>query len=208
MPSLLIVAVVVASIIGLLFYMDLLTGKKVSHSMLHQSMILYREWQGDMETVGQQFQDMGKELADKLDKKDSRLFGVYFDDPKRLFNPKLARCIIGFILETEDQKRVGQDIASSNPKYKMGVLPETMTLSLRYKYRNPFSILLLGHFWKKVLKQFHSEGLKRQVDTPFVEIYDLRANSESLIHLHYPLENIKELYLSSLPKPAGLDLSK
>jgi hypothetical protein len=194
--------------VGALYYFDLLSSKKVLHQMMKHSMVLCREWQGDMKHIGSQFQEMEKELSDKLSRRDSILFGVYFDDPKRLIDTKQARCMIGFILETEIQKRVGQEIVNQNSKYKTGVLPETMTLTLKYKYRNPLSFFLLGHFWKKVMNHFHFESLKRQENTPYIEVYDLRDRGDSHIHLHYPLENFQQLNLSSIPKPASLDLSK
>lgn len=208
MSLVLTACLLIAAVVGALFYYDLLSSKTIVHRMMKHSMVLYREWQGDMDTVGSVFQEMGKELSDRLSRKESRLFGVYYDDPKRLIDPKQARCIIGFILETEEQKRTGQEIASQSQKYKTGVLPETMTLTLKYRYRNGLSIFLLGHFWKKIMKQFHKEGLKRQEEAPFIEFYDLRTQGDGHFHLHYPLENLKQLNLSSIAKPASIDISK
>jgi DNA gyrase inhibitor GyrI len=206
--ALLIVIVLIAGVLGLLAYYDVLFSKKVTHEMLPHSMILYREWQGDMDKVGEQFKKLGMALYDKLSSKEARLFGLYFDIPDLLNDPKEARCAIGFILDTEEQKRLGQEIASQNSHYKTGVFPKTMTLSVKYRYRNSLSILLLAHFWKKVMNHLKTEGLKRHPSTPFLEIYDLRCSGDGHFHLHYALENPKDLSFSSIPKPAGLELSK
>ena len=194
-------------LLGILYYFDLLFNKAITREVFDQCMVIYREWQGDIDHVGKVFGEISSDLKPKLTSSKSPAFGIYFDDPKSLINKAQARCSIGYILITEEQKKDAQEIAStSNNKYKIASVPKAMTLSLEYKYRNMFSILLLGYFWRKIMAQFYSEGMKRKNDTSFVEVYDLREGRQSTIRLHYPLENIETFLITSVKKPESLDL--
>lgn len=118
-----ILAVLVVGIVVALYYFDLLSKKEITHNVFSECVVLYKDWQGDIDTVGNEFSTMSNELKSRIGASTSLLLGIYYDDPKKVVDKTKARCIIGYLLEIEEQKVAAQAVVSSNDKYKTKPLP-------------------------------------------------------------------------------------
>jgi hypothetical protein len=204
-----ILFILAVAAVGALWWFGVFPARPVTHDILDQSMILYREFQGSYEQLNSFFEETINDLRGVISPDSSTMVGIFFDEPHRLFDKTRARCAIGFILKEEDEKRKGQTVVSSNPgKYKTASIPKTMSLKLVVPYRGALTLALIGHFWERVKKQFFAEGLKRQPDTPAVEVYNMTKRGQKTVQLFYPLENFKEITsLSTIEKPPSLELN-
>lgn len=161
---LIILAVLVAALLGYLAYLGAFSGLKVSEMKMGPYVLAYEDYMGPYSGIGPVLNRVGASLKeDGIES--AKSFGIYLDNPKLVKADKL-RSKLGFIIEAKDRSRVGK-------KYKVMNWPAKNCLVTELPIRSDLSYMI-GPMkaYPELNKALKEKGYKMGAA---MEIYDMPA---------------------------------
>lgn len=143
--------------------------------------LVYKEMNGPYNQSGQVISKLGFDLKNEFKIEPSRMFGTYFDDPRKVDESKL-RSEVGCILEASDTARVYWIKAKFNVK----ICPVKNYITTEFPYKGRMSIMIgLMKVYPALMKYVKENGYSDA--GPIMEIYDMTNNK-----IYYRKEAIKK----------------
>lgn len=176
-----IVIILLIVVLGVLAYLGVFTGVKVSETKIGPLTIVYEPYVGDYKNTGKIFNKVYQDLL-KAGVKATRSLGIYYDDPKVVLKEKL-RSDCGVVLEKEALAK----IAELQKKFKIKKIAEQASVVVEFPMKNALSFMIGPSKAYPALGKFLTE--KGYQMTSVMELYDMQAK--------------KILYIMGFKKPAA-----
>jgi hypothetical protein len=198
-----------------IYDLGLFTSIKFYRGNFSHSEIFYLEYQGECKNIGCNLMktcDIMTKL--KLDDDDCySSFAIYYDDPKRVKDPKSCRAIYGISKRITDELKPGQvnkdkkltevEEYLSEKGFKKSVLPDTICITASFSYKFKMSMILgIIKFYSALTSSLKDEnfkrsyGLKEIKDFSSIEVY-----TKNEIKFYIPTKNQEKFILTTIAQP-------
>lgn len=206
LPTFLIILMGLGVIAGIfLVYMGFHKQIVIKHKRFGKHYALYREHQAeyskDMSRLfGELYRDIGSAFG-----RDKEAFGIYYDNPQSLVDPKAARVVVGIFLAEQDMDKA-KSFVTQRSDFRFKVLPDVDIVTTTIPYRN-FLTFIWGNA-KVCPALFNHLGEKRLVndvanDTHSVmEVYHWGGSDKTIEYVVTFGEHSNEYYLPHAARPA------
>lgn len=172
-----------------LFYLGTFTRVKITKEIYKPISIVYTQYIGNYNSIGAKIGEVCNEAKNFF--RTESCLGIYYNDPKELQNPSLARATIAVLLQ--EGENPDKFLDKFPQKYKFAKINEGEVLYSKFPYRNIFSILI-GHIFK-VHPKLITEGKKTlQREFVIVEVYNMGGSNKSLEYFIPLNEKAYQLY--------------
>jgi hypothetical protein len=105
-----IIALLMISLFALLLMLKrmgiILTSFNVVKVTWPQTTIIYKQYQGEYQRIGPQFDLIRREVQATFPK--SQMFGIYYDEPTRVADPTKCRAVVGIAVDVEEVNKVAE----------------------------------------------------------------------------------------------------
>jgi DNA gyrase inhibitor GyrI len=164
---LIIVAVLLALVIGAMAYFGAFTKVTVTERTMPAMTIVYAKHTGDYSTIKPVMDSVYFALLKKEKIAAGRGFRLYYDNPRDVVKEKL-RSLGGCILEAQDEQKAD---SLRQKGYKVAVLAQTKALYAQFSFKGPLSIII-GVFKVYPAMMKYQSG-KKITPCPVMEIYNI-----------------------------------
>ena len=185
-------------------YMGFHTQITIEETILPSKVILYKEYIGDYREMNKALKVLETELKELETTKYSE-FGMFYDQPNQLEDPKQARAIIGAMIDPRERHIASKFLINHN-HYRISEYNDQTCISAKFPYRNELSLAwVISKVYPALVEHGKSNNLFKKDNTVgSLEIYHFK-NGESYIEIIFPYgENVQSLMLTRAPKPASL----
>ena len=184
-----------------LYYLGLFKSLSFQETKLGPLKIFYLEYQGEYHKIGPTFEKVSKDTAGYF--KFAKLFGLYFDPPQNVANPKQCRAIVGVILNSGESSSKEEEFAKAYIQYKMSELPLVEASLTTFPYRNKLTYFLFRKIYREIanyiIAKFGESVAKN--NSAIMEVYYMHP-SNCFIEFYYPHGiNAEKYMLTTAPKP-------
>ena len=197
-----ILAFIILFVLFYLYYLGVFTALTFQETKLGPLKIFYLEYIGEYRQIGSTFGRVSRDISQHF--KFARLFGLYYDPPVRVVDPKQTRAIVGVILNSGENPAKEDEFAKAYIQYKKAELPMVEATLTRFPYRNKLTYLLYGKIYNQFSKYMtmkYGRNLEKNAKGGIMEVYYMNKGN-SFIEFYWPHGSNSERYhLTSAPKP-------
>lgn len=184
-----------------LYYMGVFTSLSFQDAKLGPLKIFYLEYQGEYSKIGPIFGRVSRDIAPYF--KFAKLFGLYFDAPNEVVNPRQTRAIVGVILNSGENPKLEEGFAKDYIHYKKAELPIVEAVKTTFPYRNSLTYMLFGKIYREIarfVKRKYGKNAAR-TQTAIMEVYYMHPPNR-FIEFYWPHGvNAENYLLSTAPRP-------
>lgn len=163
--------------------------------------IFYLEYIGEYHKIGQTFGRVCNDINHYF--KFARPFGLYYDPPSHLVDPKQARAIVGVILNNGENPSKEEEFAKAYIQYKKAELPLVEAIVTKFPYRNRLTFLMFGKVYGEISKYIKRKYEKQSLGQlgGIMEIYYINKSNNFIefYWIHGP--NVEKYLLATAAKP-------
>lgn len=163
---------------------------------------LYREHQAEYsKEMGRIYSELCQDIGSAFGR-DKESFGLYYDNPRTLLDPKTARVVVGVFLDEQDIE-IAKNFVAQRKDFKFKLLPDVDVVSATIPYRN-FLTFIWGNA-KVCPALFRYIGEKRLANPnethSVMEFYHWGGPDKTIEYIVTFGENSNEYYLPLTPRP-------
>lgn len=125
-------------IISFYLYMGFHSKIVVEEVVLPERVMIYKEYVGEYKDISSAFKDFDQDLIN-LQIKDYFYFGIFYDNPTLLEDPKRSRAVIGIMVDTKYRNQA-ITYTVRNPVFTYKEHNELTAISVTFPYRNILSL--------------------------------------------------------------------
>ena len=165
------------------------------------SLVVLKHHQCDLMDLPKVLDDLQTENRGRLDPAETRMVGVYFDNPLDLADRTQARCAVGYFLDSEAQKSAFEHFRGLEPApggYHLRQLPRFHGVAADLPFRNRLSFAALMPVYVAASRQARAAGNDRGVG---LEYYDFRDPANRRLGVVFPTDQLDTFQFSPYPEP-------
>jgi len=169
----------------------------VEEVVLPERGMIYKEYVGEYKDISSAFKDFEQDLID-LQIEDYFYFGIFYDNPPLLEDPKKSRAVIGIMVDTKYRNQA-ITYTIRNPVFTYKEHNELTAISVTFPYRNILSLAWIVYRVYPALVQY---GEKYKMFSDGNIACSLELYYKDAIQVAFPYGRyVKDLLFISVPSP-------
>eukprot|EP01016_Furgasonia_blochmanni_P009842 TRINITY_DN14117_c0_g1_i1.p1 TRINITY_DN14117_c0_g1~~TRINITY_DN14117_c0_g1_i1.p1 ORF type:complete len:257 (+),score=18.02 TRINITY_DN14117_c0_g1_i1:223-993(+) len=182
-------------------YMGVFKRVRVEDTVFEGGHIYYKEYVGDYNKIGTLFEAVTKDfLPHLIADRQSRIIGIYYDDPTNVADKRMCRAVCGFISRKDEAKTSIE--AYGVKEYLYRKLPRVNGARTFFPHKNFLSFVLIAIKVYPPLYQYICKKGKANELIGSIEVYHTKDVKLDRIELMFPYgQDAQEYFLTTAAKP-------